>query len=102
RRQWCQLAVVPAAIGVLSLAEDLLRKNFFIDELFVTDHLLIDTEIPGRMPVMVAFCVALGGLVLAWRGTDRGACARLFAEAVAGSMIASVGFSSLLGYAAGL
>ncbi|HUK62562.1 MAG TPA: CHASE domain-containing protein, partial [Dongiaceae bacterium] len=40
----------------------------------------------------------LGGLSLAWRVTGRAARARLFADAVMGSVIASAGFSTLLGY----
>ncbi len=101
-RQWCQLALIPAAIGVVTLAEYLLHQGFFIDELIVTDHVLSQTESPGRMSAMVAFCLVLAGLALAWRGTQRAARARLFAEAVAGSLITSVGFSTLLGYAAAL
>ena len=102
RRQWCQLAVLPAVISLVTLGEQILHRNFFIDELLAADHLLLETENPGRMSGMIAVCLVLGGLVLAWRGTGRGVQARLFAEAVAGSVIASAGFSTLLGYAAGL
>ncbi len=103
KRQVCQLALLPALIGLITLAEHLLRKNAHIDELITTDFVFDkDTASPGRMSAMAAFCLVLGSLVLAWRGTERGARARLFTEAVVGSLITSVGFSTLLGYAAGL
>ncbi len=102
RRRVALLAAISAAIGLLTLAESILRQNLHLDELFVRDHLLAGTEEPGRMASMVATCLALAGLALAWRAFDRGARARLFAEAVVGSVIASAGFSTLLGYATGL
>ncbi len=102
RRQWGQFALLPAAVGVVTLAEHFLHHSFSLDELIVTDHLLQQTESAGRMSAMMALCLALGGLALAWRSTERGARARLFAEAVVGSVITSVGFSTALGYAAGL
>jgi hypothetical protein len=59
------------------------------------------TEQPGRIAAVVALAITLAALTLAWRAFDWGARARLFVEAVAGSVFASAGFSTLLGYAAG-
>ncbi len=107
-RAWCKLALLPAAIGAVTLLEHALaqplgRAGFSIDEWLASDFLFDrETASPGRMSAMAAICVVLGGLALAWRATERGARARLFTEAVAGSLIASVGFSTLLGYAATL
>ena len=102
RRQVALLALIPSAIGALTLAETLFKKNLPFDELLAPDRLLIGTEQPGRMPAMVAVCLVLGGLVLAWRASKRAAGARLFTEAVTGSVLASAGISTLLGYAANL
>src|ERR1039458_1961908 len=41
RRQWSQLALMPAALGLVTLGEQVLHRNFFIDELIATDHLLL-------------------------------------------------------------
>ncbi len=102
RRSLALVAIAPAAIGLLTLAEIVFQRNFRIDELLARDHLLIRTDQPGRMATMVATCLILGALTLVWRAFDRGARARLFAEAVTGSVLASAGFSTLLGFAAGL
>ena len=102
RQKTAPLALIAAVIGLLTLAEDITQRNFHIDELIVRDHLLINTEHAGRMAAMVASCLVIGGLVLAWRVTQKAAQSRLFAEAVAGSVISSAGFSTLLGYGAGL
>jgi PAS domain-containing protein len=48
---------------------------------------------------MGAACIAVAGLTLFWRVTNKRARERLFAEAVFGSVGASVGFATLLGYA---
>jgi PAS domain S-box-containing protein len=102
-RRFALVALGSTAIGLLTLAESVLRQNFLIDELLARDHLSqAETEFPGRMATMVAICLALAGCALAWRAFDRGARARLFAEAVAGSILGSAGFSTLLGYASTL
>lgn len=99
QRKWCQLALIPAVVGVITLGEHFLHlKRVFFDEFIVADFLFDGgAGGSGRMSVMVAICLVLGGITLAWRATERGAVARLFAEAVAGSLITSVGFSTLLG-----
>jgi PAS domain S-box-containing protein len=91
-------AVLPAALGALTAAEGLFGFDFRIDELLARDWMLIDTVQPGRGAVMAAACLALAGATLAWRYSQRLARGRLFAEAVSGSILASVGFSTLLGY----
>ena len=96
------IALFPAAIAALSLAENIFNVNLLIDELLVTDHLLAETADPGRMSAMSSACILLVSFVLAWRSFPHGARARLFAEAVVSSITASAGFSTLLGYAASL
>ena len=95
-------ALFPAAIGLLTLLENLLRRDLGIDELLVRDHLLIYTEQAGRMSALIAACLVLAGLSLAWRAVERAIRARLFAEAVTGSVLAAAGLSTLLGYVADL
>jgi len=96
------LALLPAGVAALSLAENVFHADLHIDEFLVSDHLLVDTAQPGRMSAMSACCLLLSSLALAWHGTRRGLRARLFAEAVISSITASAGFSTLLGYAASL
>jgi hypothetical protein len=48
---------------------------------------------------MASCCIALAGVTLLLRLSERRARERLIAEAVSGSVLASVGFSALLGYA---
>ena len=102
QRRLAWFALAPAVLGALTLGETIFHRDWRIDELLATDFLLVDTEQPGRMSTIMAMCLLLGGLSLAWRAVERGARARLFAEAVTGSVIASAGFSTVLGYFAGL
>ncbi|HEY1792505.1 MAG TPA: response regulator [Opitutaceae bacterium] len=92
------MGLVPAVIGFLTALECFFGFDFRIDELFARDILLVDTVQPGRGSVMAACCIMVAGITVAWRLTDKGARERLFAEAVSGSVLASVGFSTLLGY----
>ncbi|MBS0630490.1 MAG: PAS domain S-box protein [Verrucomicrobia bacterium] len=95
-------ALVTTLISGLTLIESIFRIDFHIDELLAHDHLLADTAQPGRMAAMSACCLFLASLTLIWRSINRGARARLFAEAVISSIAASAGFSTLLGYATSL
>ncbi len=98
QRKLAPIAVVATVIGLLSLAQDVFRTDFKIDELLGRDHLLLQTEHPGRMAAMVAVCLILSSIVLVWCAIDRASGARLFAEAVVGSVLASAGLSTLVGY----
>ena len=102
RRRLAAFAFGPVLIGLITLFEDLSGRSFNIDEVLARDHLLIGTAQAGRMSGMVATCLVLAGLALAWRAFDRAAAARLFAEAVTGSVLFAAGFSTLLGYVAEL
>jgi PAS domain S-box-containing protein len=91
-------AIAPALIGGLTALESLFGIDLRIDELLAHDSLLVDTVQPGRGSVMAACCIALAGATLLLRLSEKRARERLFAEAVSGSVLASVGFSALLGY----
>src|SRR5271165_1442468 len=96
RAAWA--AVVPALVGGLTSLEGFFGVDLKIDELLARDSLLVDTAQPGRGSVMAACCIALAGATLLLRLSEKRARERLFAEAVSGSILASVGFSALLGY----
>ncbi|MCX6955458.1 MAG: PAS domain S-box protein, partial [Verrucomicrobia bacterium] len=102
RGRFALLAGVPVVIGGLTLIEHLAHRSLYIDELLVRDHLLFSTEMAGRMSALEACCLVLAGLTLGWRAFDRGTRSRLFAEAISGSVLASAGLSTLLGYMADL
>src|ERR1700690_539295 len=91
-------ALLPVALGAMTAAEGLFGIDFRIDEFLARDWMLIDTVQPGRGAVMAAACIALASATLAWRLSQKLARGRLFAEAVSGSILSSVGFSTLLGY----
>jgi hypothetical protein len=102
KRRIASLAAVATTIALLTMAEDILHRDLRIDELFGRDHLLINTEHPGRVATMVAVGLLLASVLLVWRATERGASARVFAEAVVGSVLSSAGLSTALGYIIGL
>jgi PAS domain S-box-containing protein len=91
--------LVPVVVGSLTVIEGFTGIDLRIDELFVRDTLLIDTAQPGRGSILAAFCLVVAGGTVFWRIWEKRARERLFAEAVSGSVLGSVGFSTLLGYA---
>ncbi|MFI5358163.1 MAG: CHASE domain-containing protein, partial [Opitutales bacterium] len=95
-------AVPPAVLAALTLAEYILRADLKIDELLTSDHLLVDTVQSGRMSIASSCCLLLAALVLVSRGLSRNARAQVSTEAVVGSLVGSVGFSTLLGYVTSL
>ncbi len=104
-REWAAmtwLAVVPATVAVLSLLETVLHLDLHIDELLVLEHNPIETAHPGRMSAMSACALALASIVLASRALNGRSRLRLLSEASIASIIASAGFSTLMGYAVSL
>jgi PAS domain-containing protein len=101
-RRFPLLALAPALIGAVTLLQRMLGRDLHIDELLARDHIMLLTAYPGRMSELVATGLVLSGLSLAWRATPRWPLARLFAEAVSGSILAAAGLSTLLGYVAHL
>jgi len=100
--QFAWVATLPASVGLLTLIEHIAGIDLRIDELLAPDHLMSETTHPGRMAAVSAGCIFLGGVVLAWRTFAPAARARIFAAAFAGSILGSVGLSTLLGYATNL
>jgi PAS domain S-box-containing protein len=96
------VAVMALVLALLSLMENVAGWDFHIDELLLKDFVLVDTAFPGRMATMTAGCLLLAGISLLWRSAVVGRNQRLFFEAVTGSVVFSVGLSTLLGYAVNL
>jgi len=96
------LALLPALIGALTLVEQAFHFNLGIDELLVRDYAGADSAAPGRMHFLAAACLLLAGSMLAWKAFAPRARARILGEACAGSVLAVIGSSTLIGYVAGL
>lgn len=96
------IAILPGLLSLATLVQYIAGVDLHIDEMFARDYLLVETAYPGRMPPINALCILMGSLVLAWRATRSSKVARHFAEAVSGSLISSIGFSTILGYLVGL
>ncbi len=100
-RRVAVLALIPLTIGALTILQHLGGLDLRIDELLVRDR-LPGTGAPGRMSLVSAISLTLSGAVVAWRLTDKGSRIRVLGTAVVGSLVASAGFSTLVGYGAGL
>ncbi|MEO6001632.1 MAG: response regulator [Opitutus sp.] len=94
------LALVPATITALSLAGNVLHFDLHLHDYFAGHQAVADSA--GHMSLTFAGCMLLGSVVLAWGALRPGAPSQLFTEAMTGSIAASAGFSTLLGYTAGL
>jgi PAS domain S-box-containing protein len=101
-RRFAWLALIPAGLGLTTLVEYVFKSDFGIDELIALDRMVESGAAPGRMPVMAAGSILLCGGLLALQAFGGSNRWRIFANAVAGSIVASVGFSTLLGYAVSL
>jgi methyl-accepting chemotaxis protein len=89
-------AMAVSLIGLLSLTEDLLGKNFGIDQLLFTEmRSAVATGMPGRMSPITAFNFILAGIAV--RSLDVGMCYKL-TQPLALVMLV-VALLALLGYA---
>jgi PAS domain S-box-containing protein len=96
------LGLLPALIGALTLVEQVFHFNLGVDELLMHDVAFAGSAEPGRMHFMSAACLLLAGTVLAWKAFAPRARARILGEACVGSVLAAIGFSTLIASAAGL
>src|SRR5688572_3121698 len=95
------VATIPILLGLISLAENAFNSDLRIDELLGADR-VGQLENPGRMCDIVAIGVLLAGGVILWRMQQTATQLRLFVQAMVGSLLASAGLSTILGYAAEL
>ena len=96
------IAALGLLIGIATATQEATGQNFSIDQALALDHLQSHAHHPGRMPLVVAIGLILGGGVLVWRASGRGGQRRLVVEALVGSLLGSVGLAALLGYGADL
>ena len=96
------LALVPALIGAITLAEYGFHFNAGIDGLLMHRQPFADLAAPGRMHPVTAACAMVAGAVLGWRVFQPRSPWRILIQACAGSAIVTIGFSSLLGWATNL
>jgi PAS domain S-box-containing protein len=95
------LALFPAVLAILRLAECLFDRDLSISAL-VSHQWGVDV-IPESSLIagITAASLCLGSATLAWHAWGNRPRARLFTEAATGSVLASVGLATLLGYARG-
>ena len=96
------IAVLPFGFAALTLLEAMLNRDLHLSDLFLIDRMAGTGVHPGRSVAMAGACIGVAAIVLAWHSGSVAVRARMFAGAVVGSLLASVGFSTLLGYAGDL
>jgi PAS domain S-box-containing protein len=96
------LAVIPAAIGFLSLAQQFPGWPLRLDELFMQMPVGTDPAISGGMSRFTALSVLAAGLGLLWLKVPRLARGRPLVIVLSASLIISFGLAPLLGWSLGL
>ena len=96
------LAVVPVAIGLLTLGQYLTGRDLQVDEWLLHVHLTADPAAPGRMAPVCALAVVAASLALLWRSLPFPLRWRQPVVALAASVIIPAGLGPLLGSLAGL
>jgi PAS domain S-box-containing protein len=95
------VALLPAGLSLLRLAECLFNRDLSLGTLLGRETGFDNLPQFGRIAAITATCQCLGSLTLVWHAWGSRPRARLFTEAAAGSVLASVGLATLLGYAGG-
>ncbi len=97
------LALVPAALGGMILGGTLFDFDVRPGSLLVNGQLFDPTgSSPSRVSPMAATCLMVGAIALVWYAAGGGKRARMFAEAVGGSVLTAIGFSTLISLFYGL
>jgi PAS domain S-box-containing protein len=95
------LALFPAFLAALNYGECLTNRDLSISALLTRDWGLFTAPQSGRMAAIAAVCIFMGSVTLVWHAWGKRPRARLFTEAAAGSVLASVGLATLLSFAGG-
>jgi len=98
QRSLANIGWAAAAIGGLTLLQSLAGLDLLIDNLLVTEHITTHTEYAGRMSIPVALALVLAGGSVAWIAVDFAQRRRTFFIAISGSIVLSIGTSTLAGY----
>ncbi len=97
---WFGLAAV--GLAAVMLLESAFNRDWHVSDFFLIDRLAGTGAHPGRSATITGACIGIGALIVVWHSAHRAARARMFTGAVTGSLLAAVGFSTLLGYVADL
>jgi PAS domain S-box-containing protein len=95
-RQAGWLALAPVALGGLILGGALLNRDFRPGSLRVNGQLFDMAGNSSRVAAMAAACIMIGGLALVWHAIGGGKRARMFVEAVGGSILTAIGSFTLI------
>jgi len=95
-------SVIPLLIGLRGLSAAILNRDFGFGGWIDPAGLLDSQGARLQIAYVTAGCLALGSASLFWNAFEQAPRSRLFTSAFAGSIIASVGFSTLFGYVANL
>jgi len=95
------MALLPFGLGSIVVLQTFVPFTSGLDEFFFKDYLQSGGGAPGRMPLICALALVIGGGALAVAGL-RHLRSRSLGLALAGSVLTSIGFATLLGYALSL
>jgi PAS domain S-box-containing protein len=96
------LALAPIASNCLVFLHDATGRTFHLDGLLAADFLPGGAAPAGSTSLVAAFCLLLTGLIVLLPACDLPVRPRSFLQAVAGSLLCSAGFITVIGYLAGL
>jgi len=95
-------SLIPLGIGLRGLSAAIFNRDFGFGGWIDPAGLLDPQGARLQIAYVTAGCLALGSASLFWNTFEQAPRSRLFTSAFAGSIIASVGFSTLFGYVANL
>jgi PAS domain S-box-containing protein len=95
-------AVLPGVLGLLTELQNHFPLQLGLDQWIARDHLQLETASPGRMATMVSLCFVLSGIFLPWFAARHRKRGRTVGLAFTGSVMVSVSFTTLIGYALSL
>ena len=96
-RQAGWLALIPAGLGGMIMGGSLVDRDFRPGSLRVNGQLFDQAGTSSRVAAMAAACITIGAIALVWHAIGGGKRARMFVEAVGGSILTAIGSSTLIG-----
>ena len=96
------LALIPGLIGGLILGGSLFNRDLHLGGLEAGGNLFDTAGTSSRVAAMAACCLTLAAIALVWHATGTRKRGRLLFEAISGSVLAAIGFATLLGYSTSL
>jgi len=91
------LAMLPAGLGALILGGSFFNLDLRLGSLLVNGPMFDTAGTLSRVAAMAAVCITMGALALVWYAIGGGKRARMFVEAVSGSILTAIGASTLIG-----